>query len=157
MQKLSHDDLTYLLEFFAKGRQEIVAPFAMEEAEWANLTYKYERNPEAFTIVRAMHFIGWLDSQFEKLGTIDVSDQAKEKAIKLLASLIDTNESDIDSSLLKHHLIFSKLQVFKEFLKFEDKTTAEKIKLLARYHKEKALFEREFEKYEEEQKAKPLD
>lgn len=139
-----------MLEFLAKGRQEIVAPFAIEEAEWANLTYKYERNPEAFSIVRAKHFTEWLDLQFENLNTLEVSEAAKQKAIRLLGSLMDSNESDIDSSLLKHHLINSKLKVLHEFLQFADKTASEQIKLLARINKDKALFEREFEKYDKE-------
>ena len=108
MQKLSHNDLINLLEFFSKGRQEIVAPFTMKDYEWRELTFKYERNQEAFNIVRARHFAMWLDSQFIALQKVEVSDKAKEKAVRLLGSMLDSKVSDIDSSLLKHHLLIKK-------------------------------------------------
>lgn len=150
MQKLSHNDLINLLEFFSKGRQEIVAPFTMKDYEWRELTFKYERNQEAFNIVRARHFAMWLDSQFIALQKVEVSDKAKEKAVRLLGSMLDSKVSDIDSSLLKHHLLIKKMQIIQEFFNFEEKAFHNKIKLLATYYEDKALFEREFKKYEAE-------
>lgn len=72
----------------------------------------------------------------------------KKKAIALISSFMNTSSSKLDDTEIKHFLLKKKLDILHEMLKHEDLNTQKINKLKFSYDKDKALFEREFIKYE---------
>ncbi len=157
-QKMSHEDITYILNSFFTKREELILPFREGTLnEWIALTITYEWNPSAFNLVRDRFVTLWIDTHFESFLNADLPKATQEKALKLVVSLIDNinpknhleqiNES-IESSSIRHDLLLKKVSIIEKLLNHEDRI-AKRLEVLRHlYGMNKQLFEREFKKYE---------
>lgn len=68
----------------------------------------------------------------------------------LLSVLMETSESIFDDSMIKHTLLETRLNILKSILHTEDNMEQRLNELRYLYEKDKALFNREFKKYESE-------
>lgn len=148
--KNTYDDLLYILTLFSKKREELVSPFLNKDYEWIGLSFKYERNQAAFDLVRERFITLWIDKHIIQIIEDDIPEQVRNKAMNLLFEYINTSKSGIDDSKIKHSLLETKLKVIQALLSTEDTNTKKLNELRFSYEKDKAIFEREFLKYEKE-------
>lgn len=149
-QKKLNSETTYILGLLAKKREELISPFLDEDPQLIGRSFKYERNPAAFNLVRDCFFTLWVDRHIKQILEDDVSEQVRIKAMGLISELMNTFKSPLDDSTLKHELLKSQLRVIEDLLQREDTSQQNLNKLICSYERDKALFEREFLKYESE-------
>lgn len=145
---MNHEDILYLLSFFSKKREELISPFLDKACEWIGPTFKYERNQAAFDLVRESYVTLWIDRHFIQLNNDDVSDEIRNKALKMISTLLNAEESYIGDSQIKHSLLNTKIKVIQKLLLCEKESADKLNELKYAYDKDKALFEREFLKFE---------
>lgn len=148
--KRSHDDLLYILTLLFKKREELISPFLDKDYEWIGLSFKYERNQAAFDLVRERFVTLWIDKHITKIIEDDIPEHVRNKAMDLLSEFMSTSNSELDDSKIKHSLLETKLKVLKTLLNAEYLNNQKLNELRYSYEKDKALFEREFLKYESE-------
>lgn len=151
-QKKLNNDLVYILGLLSKKREELISPFLAKEPEWIELSFKYEieRNQAAFDLVREAFITLWIDKHFPTILTDEIPDNVKRKALRVVSNLIDARKTEMDDSSIIHSLLSTKLSVIKELLRNEDSINAKFNKLRVSYIRDKALFEREFRKNDNE-------
>ena len=140
----------FLLTFLSKKREELLIPFLDKEAEWIGLSFKYERNQPAFNLVRDRFTTLWVDKHFQEFLSNEINDAIRQKGLLIFSELLNAKSSNIDDSKIKRALLATKLQILQELLKQEDMNISRLNELQYSYDKDKALFEREFSKYEQE-------
>ena len=148
--KKSHDDLRYILTLLFKKRGELISPFLDKDYEWIGMSFKYERNQTAFDLVRECFFTLWIDKHITQIIEDDIPNHVRNKAMELLSEYIQTSNSKLDDSKIKHSILVTKLRVLRTLLNTEDENNKHLNELRYSYEKDKALFEREFRKYESE-------
>ncbi len=146
----SNKGLVYILAFLSKKREDLISPFLDKEPEWIGLSFKYERNQPAFDLVREKFITLWFDSHITQLMNDEIPEEIKMKALSLVSELMSARNTEMDDSDIKHSLLSTKLSVIKELLRNEDCISAKYNELRYAYERDKALFEREFLKYENE-------
>ena len=114
------------------------------------MSFKYERNQAAFDLVRERFVTLWIDKHITKIIEDDIPEHVRNKAMDLLSEFMSTSNSELDDSKIKHSLLETKLKVLKTLLNAEDLNNQKLNELRYSYEKDKALFEREFLKYESE-------
>ncbi len=150
-RKDSHNELLYILDLLSSKRAELLTPFLESKSnEWTNYSFIYEKKQIAFDLVRNCYTTLWIDKHFEQLNTDDQPNSVKKKALTLLSEFLHMKSSELDEAQLKHELLTSKLKTIKELLNYEDISTIQMNEFKYAQVKDKALFEREFEKYENE-------
>lgn len=147
-QKKSNDELLYIINMFVKKREELITPFLEGHDELIGLTFKYERNQAAFDLVRDRFISLWIDQHFLQILNDDISESTRKKIMSLLVSYLKTNESALDDSDIMHSLLQKKIEILGKLISFEDNNTRKYNELKYSYERDKALFEREFKKYE---------
>jgi hypothetical protein len=147
MQKLrkSKDDTSYVLNFLFKKREELLLPFLNKDYKWIGLSFKYERNPAAFNLVREYYKTLWIDTHLLDILSNPKFDIVKLKILYNLLELIENKTFKLQNTQIAHTLLTSKLEVIGELLKHGDNKRFNELKFS--YEKDKALFEREFSKY----------
>lgn len=146
--KRSHDDLLYILTLLFKKREELTSPFLDKDYEWIGLSFKYERNQAAFDLVRERFVTLWIDKHITKIIEDDIPEHVRNKAMELLSEYMNTSNSELDDSKIKHSLLETKLKVLKSLLTVEELNHQKLNELRYSYEKDKALFEREFQRFE---------
>lgn len=147
-QKKSNNDLLYIINLLSKKREEFISSFLYKDYELIGLTFKYEFNQAAFDLVRERFITLWIDKHIIQIMNDNIPVHVKKKAIALISSFMNTSSSKLDDTEIKHFLLKKKLDILHEMLKYEDLNTQKINKLKFSYDKDKALFEREFIKYE---------
>lgn len=149
--KRSHDDLLYIFSLLSKKREELISPFLDKDFEWIGLSFKYERNQAAFDLVRERFVTLWIDKHITKIIEDDIPEHVRNKAMELLSEYMNTSKSELDDSMIKHSLLETKLKVLKSLLTVEDLNHQKLNELKYSYEKDKALFERKFQRFEKDQ------
>ncbi|HBJ76334.1 MAG TPA: hypothetical protein DDY68_00220 [Porphyromonadaceae bacterium] len=152
----SHNDLLYILGLLSKKREELISPFLNKDPEWIGLSFKYERNQSAFNVVKESFVTLWIDKHITQIIEDDMPDDVKNKAMELLSQYMSNSHSSWNDTEIKHSLLGTKLNILKELLKHEDVNSQKLNELRYSYEKDKALFEREFQKFEEEMKKESI-
>lgn len=147
-QKKSNSELIYALNLLSKKRGELISPFLDNDPEWFGLTFKYERNQSAFDLVCEKFTTLWIDKHFKQLIQDEIPESVRKKVLSLILILVDSNNQNIDDSSIKHSLLSTKLSIIEEILSNDDNMNIKYNKLKYSYERDKALFEREFLKYE---------
>lgn len=149
-EKRSHNDLLYILTLFFKKRVELISPFLEKNYEWIGKSFKYERNQDAFDMVRECFLTIWIDKHITQIIEDDIPEHVRYKVMELLSEYMNTQNSELDDSKIKHSLLETKLKVLKTLLNADDLNNQKLNELRYSIEKDKALFEREFLKYESE-------
>lgn len=149
-QKKFNNGLLFLLDLLSKKREELISPFLDKDPEVIGLSFKYERNQAGFDLVRIRYITLWIDKHFQILKKDDIPKPIKQKALSLFSDLIGLSSSQVDYTNIKHDLLLTKVRIIDELLHYEDANIEKRNKLIFSYEKDKALFEREFSKYEKE-------
>ncbi len=152
MQKKSNDELLYIRDLLSKKREELIDPFLSRDPELMGNTFKYERNQSAFNLVREQYITLWIDNHFVQLMKDNVPHETLHKCLSLLSGLLQNTNRVIDDSEISHCILSAKNQVIQELLNEDERNTVKLNELRYSYEKDRALFEREFEKYERELK-----
>lgn len=149
-QKKFNNGLLFLLDLLSKKREELISPFLDKDPEVIGLSFKYERNQAGFDLVRIRYITLWIDKHFQILKKDDIPKPIKQKALSLFSDLIGLSSSQVDYTNIKYDLLLTKVRIIDELLHYEDANIEKRNKLIFSYEKDKALFEREFSKYEKE-------
>ena len=142
--------MLFLLDLLSKKREELISPFLDKDPEVIGLSFKYERNQAGFDLVRIRYITLWIDKHFQILKKDDIPKPIKQKALSLFSDLIGLSSSQVDYTNIKYDLLLTKVRIIDELLHYEDANIEKRNKLIFSYEKDKALFEREFSKYEKE-------
>ena len=159
-QRKSHNDIIYILNALFKKRVELIAPFLERINEWIALSFKYERNPSAFNIVRDRYVTLWIDTHFESLLNADLPESIRQKALSSISEIIEIinnpsksielKSNSYESSSIKHKLLLTKITIINDILNLEDHNTKKLDELRHSYQKDKRLLEREFKRFSKE-------
>ena len=149
-EKRSYDDILFILAFLSKKRVDLISPFLDKSVEWIGPTFKYERNQPAFNLVREKFRTLWVDSHFQEFLNEDVNDDVKHNCLKIMSYLLYDEKATLGDAKFTHELLSNKIMILSELLTSEDIRTANLNEFKFSYDKDKALFEREFAKYEKE-------
>jgi len=163
-QRKSHNDIIYILNALFKKRVELIAPFLERINEWIALSFKYELNPSAFSIVRDLYVTLWIDTHFESLLNADLPESIRQKALSSISEIIEIinnpsksielnsniNSNSYESASIKHKLLLTKITIINDILNLEDHNTKKLDELRHSYQKDKRLLEREFKRFSKE-------
>lgn len=149
-QTYNHERVLYILSMLSKKRGELLSLFLERDPDMQRLSFKYEGNQSAFNIVKDYFYSLWVDSHFLQIINDEIAEDTKNKALAILSELIGEKSSLLDDSQLKHSLLQQRMKALGALLEFEDVASLRRNETEFSYEKTKALFEREFKKYENE-------
>lgn len=148
-QKRLNKNLIYILKSLYIKRSKLIQPFLDKDPELIGKTFKYERNQSAFKLVREYYQTLWIDSHFSQISLDEISDNLKNEYLWIITNwLSKVDRPCIQESSLQQKLLSDNIQILNEFLKQEDSMMIKLNKIKYAYEKDKALFEREFLKFE---------
>ena len=152
-KKDSHSELMYILDLLSSKRTELLVPFLESDLnQWIAHSFKYENNQPAFNLLKDYYKTLWIDKHFEQLTIDEQPESVKKKALTILSEFLQSKSFELDDALIKHGLLTAKLKTVNELLKYEDISTNQMNEFKYACEKDKALFEREFTRYEKEMK-----
>lgn len=132
------------------GRVALLSLFLEKDSELVGLSFKYEGNQAAFNLVRDYFYARWISSSITNVMNGDMPDEVKRKALSLISELAGEKCSQQDDPAINHYLLQQRMRGLVKLLSIEDIAAIRRGEVEYSYDKEKALFEREFKKYEAE-------
>lgn len=147
---VKYERLRRILGLLRGRREELLSLFLEKDSELVGLSFKYEGSQAAFNLVRDYFYARWIDGHITSVMNGDMPDEAKRKALSLISELAGEKCSQQDDPAINHYLLRQRMRGLVGLLSIEDVAAIKRSEVEYSYDKEKALFEREFKRYEKE-------
>lgn len=147
---VKYERLRRILGLLRGKREELLSLFLEKDSELVGLSFKYEGNQAAFNLVRDYFYARWISSSITNVMNGDMPDEVKRKALSLISELAGEKCSQQDDPAINHYLLQQRMRGLVKLLSIEDIAAIRRGEVEYSHDKEKALFEREFKKYEAE-------
>lgn len=156
---INNTELLSLLWVMKKARTDLASRSEYEDPELFKNFFEFERQQDMLNLAFEREFNLWVDKHFKIIDSHEefkVSEPVSNKFNKLMVSLVEDRvlktetSTDIASKEFCISLLSEKKGLLDSLIQINDKSNKYYKRLLYSYQKDKALFEREFNKLMEQ-------